>query len=227
VTGHAEHTAVKLLIRPATPTGPGPVTTSGQVPSRARSQSNYGSHPRSPAPSSVRSIAEVVDSPLTIEHKPKTHSPLTRSAEERQNYGRSPELVLPSAFGHHPSWPSPSSTSPSVGSSGSSSHGDGPIWTRSSRSSGSATRWASSNGSSTCVSGSAPSTGRSSGPSADGCRGRVGEASSSPPTPWCAGTGNSSGASADVTKTAKARATSPMSDELVELIVRFGRENRR
>src|SRR6478609_7575543 len=39
---------VKLLIRPAPPTGPGPATTSGHVAARHESQSFRGSHPRSP-----------------------------------------------------------------------------------------------------------------------------------------------------------------------------------
>jgi hypothetical protein len=39
---------VKLLIRPAPPTGPGPATTSGQVAPRHQGQSLRGSHPRSP-----------------------------------------------------------------------------------------------------------------------------------------------------------------------------------
>jgi len=51
VTGHtgAASPAVKLLIRPHPPAGPGPATTGGQVPAKTRSQSVEGSHPRSPA----------------------------------------------------------------------------------------------------------------------------------------------------------------------------------
>jgi hypothetical protein len=45
---------VKLLIRPATPTGPGPATTSGQVPSKAQSQSESGSPSQSTVPSPTR-----------------------------------------------------------------------------------------------------------------------------------------------------------------------------
>ena len=59
--GHAQRRAVKLLIRPATPTGPGPVITSGHVRAKARSQFEYGSRPRSPAPSSVRTIGQKGD----------------------------------------------------------------------------------------------------------------------------------------------------------------------
>src|SRR6185437_6172151 len=46
VMGHANRRtpeAVKLLIRPEAPTGPGPATTSGQVAPKARSQSEHGS----------------------------------------------------------------------------------------------------------------------------------------------------------------------------------------
>lgn len=60
--GHAgDDPAVKLLIRPATPTGPGPVTTSGQVSPKAGCQFEYGSRSRSPAPSSARTISQLGD----------------------------------------------------------------------------------------------------------------------------------------------------------------------
>ena len=44
----SQRQVVKLLIRPAPPTGPGSATTSGQVAARHESQSFRGSHPRSP-----------------------------------------------------------------------------------------------------------------------------------------------------------------------------------
>ena len=44
--------------------------------------------------------------------------------EGRQKYDRVPELALPSDFGQHPPWPSPSCTSASAGSSAPSSHGE-------------------------------------------------------------------------------------------------------
>jgi len=49
--GHtgAASPVVELLIRPEAPLGPGPATTSGQVPRKTRSQSVFGSRSRSPA----------------------------------------------------------------------------------------------------------------------------------------------------------------------------------
>src|SRR4051794_41736691 len=46
--GRCLRPAVKLLIRPAAPTGPGPVVTGGRVARKARGQPCQGSHPRPP-----------------------------------------------------------------------------------------------------------------------------------------------------------------------------------
>jgi len=56
--GHAQRSwAVMLLIRPATPTGPVPATTSGQVPMKARSHSVFESRPSSPTAAQQRCCA--------------------------------------------------------------------------------------------------------------------------------------------------------------------------
>ena len=77
--GRRERPAVKLLIRPAPPTGPGPATTSGQVATKARSQSAEGSHSQPPSHSPAPSGCEGI---LTVgragPHRGARRSPATR-----------------------------------------------------------------------------------------------------------------------------------------------------
>ena len=83
---------VKLPIRPAPPTGPGPATTSGQVAAKARSQSQRGSHPRSPTHSPPPSGCEGDPHSLNAASRPSMY-------EVREGVGRRCHAP-PACLGH-------------------------------------------------------------------------------------------------------------------------------